>query len=510
VFDNGAVLRSTNNMPVGLSVILSNPKGRDVVCRVVGGRNLPSIKGYVEVEFLEPVNDFWGIHQDSGSVPVAPPESVSFAARETVVPRPPVIPRASGSSETSEKSVSGSLGSGPSFEDIPGLLTMPSSTGMRTSRPEPARPGPLKPGKDVSNYDLSESARPTSVANWRPQSTDQPTENYATSKVMEASPTSSSTSAPSHDFLSKGLMAYEQSEPSSSPTSGRMPLIAGVAALALVGVGAVVFLMHRGTAPVPVARTSVASPSSPPQPAVANTVPEPTQAPQEAAARTVTETQPQAQPVPVDSAQPATAISPALAVVTNPETTDSHSDPRNTRKSDKKPIVTKQPEPASSRQPAIANLKLASPSAPKQNLANPGEAAAPLTEIASTEALGGSAPAGLLTSAGRISNPPVAPPSAPAPAPAPAVKTVREPKLISSVRPVYPPTAKQSNIQGTVTVSATIDQSGKVISARALNGPLLLQQAAADSVKQWKYSPGLEDGKPATSRVIVNVEFRLN
>ena len=65
VFDNGAVLRSTNNMPVGQTVILSNPNGRDVVCRVVGGRNLPSVKGYVEVEFIEAVNDFWGIHQDA-------------------------------------------------------------------------------------------------------------------------------------------------------------------------------------------------------------------------------------------------------------------------------------------------------------------------------------------------------------------------------------------------------------------------------------------------------------
>src|SRR4029077_5815108 len=185
VFDNGAVLRSTNNLPIGQSVILSNPKGRDVVCRVVGGRNLPSIKGYVEVEFLEPVNDFWGIHQDSGSVPVAPPEAVSFAARESVVSQPPAIPRASGSSQTTEKSVSGSLGSGPSFEDIPGLLTMPSSAGMRASKPEPARPGSLKPAKDVSKYDLSESASPTSVANWRPPSADQPTEIDTISKAME-------------------------------------------------------------------------------------------------------------------------------------------------------------------------------------------------------------------------------------------------------------------------------------------------------------------------------------
>src|ERR1700680_2472029 len=45
VFDNGAVVRSTKNLPIGHTVIVSNPKGRDVVCRVVGGGNLQGEKG---------------------------------------------------------------------------------------------------------------------------------------------------------------------------------------------------------------------------------------------------------------------------------------------------------------------------------------------------------------------------------------------------------------------------------------------------------------------------------
>ena len=83
VFDNGAVLRTSNNLPIGQSVILSNANGRDVVCRVVGGRNLPNVKGYAEVEFLEPVKDFWCIHQgadSAGGGSVAPPlGSVRFS-----------------------------------------------------------------------------------------------------------------------------------------------------------------------------------------------------------------------------------------------------------------------------------------------------------------------------------------------------------------------------------------------------------------------------------------------
>jgi protein TonB len=239
----------------------------------------------------------------------------------------------------------------------------------------------------------------------------------------------------------------------------------------------------------------------------------------------------QAQPVaanpakPVDSAEavPAVITSPAISEAPTETRPDTIPDARNARRQEKKAVAAKQPEPPSTRRPLIPNLKMASPSAPNQNLAKLNDGAAPVTDIASTGPVGTVPPAGLLTSAGRISNPPAPPPPAlasanPAPAapvvstPAPvaAAKTVRDPKLISSTRPVYPATAKTTNIQGIVTVSASIDANGKVVSAKALSGPILLRQAAADAVSQWKYSPGLIDGKPAPSQVTVSVEFRMN
>jgi protein TonB len=84
------------------------------------------------------------------------------------------------------------------------------------------------------------------------------------------------------------------------------------------------------------------------------------------------------------------------------------------------------------------------------------------------------------------------------------------PKLISSVHVTYPPSAKQTGIQGTVTVAASVDESGNVSTAKALNGPLLLRQSAVDAVRQWKYSPGTADGRPVASQVTVAVEFKLN
>ena len=512
VFDNGAVLRSTNNLQIGRTVILSNPKGRDVVCRVVGGRNLPSVKGYVEIEFIEPVNDFWGIHQDVDPVAVATPPVSPLATREASVAPPlatPITPRAVTPLEASAKPSSVSLGSGPTFDDIAGIVSMPPPATMRDSKPVPARPGPEKITKEVSDYNLSEITDPTSVASWHSSAPELPAEKHATA-------------ATSRDFMSKGLMAYEQTSSSQSASNGRMPLIVGAAVLVLAGVGGGMYLMNRGTAPVPVAKAVAANqPSAPEPPVTKNRSPEPVEAPVDAADQRATQTQTHAQPVAVDQAQPMAAVAPVPAVVTGPATTDlrtdSLPDSKNARRQEKKAVVTKQPDLASSRRPAIQNLKMGSPNAPIQNHANVGEGSAPIAEIASTEAVGGSSPAGLLTSAGRTSNPPAPPaalaPAAPAPvalAPIAAAKTVSDPKLISSTRLTYPATAKQTNIQGTVTVSANIDENGKVVGAKALSGPLLLREAAVDSVKQWKYSPGLIDGKPAPSHVTVNVDFRLN
>jgi TonB family protein len=519
VFDNGAVLRSTNNMPIGQTVILSNSNGRDVVCRVVGGRNLPSVKGYVEVEFLEPVNDFWGIHRDGNPPAVAAPSAASPAHREVQAPPHPAPLRATSFVEAPAKPASVSLGRGPTFEDVPEIAGMSSSSATRESKTEPARPAPEKFSKDASDYNRSETASPTSLANWNSTPAELPVEKHAIAAMRDALSTTSP--APARDFLSKGLMAYEQPRSSSSGSNGRTPLIVGVAALVLAGVGAAVYVMRGKPTPVPVAKTAVVNQPSAPAPPAAKTAPNPAHPTLDAASPPATQAQPPAEPVAVEQAQPV-APAPVPAVVKSPATTDSRPDsrpePRNARREEKNTVVTKQPDLPSSRRPVIPNLKMGSPSAPNRNLANPGEGATPMTEIASTEAVGGVPAAGLLTSAGRTSNPPAPPPSvlpplvpAPsAPAPVATPKTASSPKMISSTRPVYPATARQSKVQGIVTVSASVDANGKVVSAKALSGPLLLQQAAVDSVKQWKYSPGMIDGKPAPSEVTVGVEFRMN
>lgn len=516
VFDNGAVLRSSGNLPVGQKIILSNAAGREVACRVASGHNLPSVKGYAEVEFLEPVSDFWRIHTESApaSSTVAPPSS--SVSRPAAAPPPPPL-RATPSLDSPAPS-SISLGRGPSFEDIPDSLISTSTTVVtREAKSEPAKPTPDKAAKGSSGYSHSELADPTSLASWDAQPAGLRADVQAIPMSGEAMSRPARGSAPTHDFLSSGLMAYEKPSSSGGAMEGRAPLLLGLAALILAGVGAVMFVMHRNAAPVPMAKNSVGnqSPASSAAPPTA-----PAEQPLDQAAReagdAAARAQVPAQPAAMEQDLPLSSFSPLPAVVRGPATTDAEprNDSRTAKRTEKSAAAGKQPQPAAARPAAIPNLKMATPSAPAPNLANAGDAAAPVTEMAAAESAGAVPSANLLTASGRTSTPPPAPAAAFAsanpPAPAAAFKTMRAAQLLSSARPVYPAAAKESSVQGTVTVSASIDAMGKVISAAAVSGPMMLRQAAADSVKLWKYSPALVDGKPAPTQVTVNVEFRLN
>lgn len=65
-------------------------------------------------------------------------------------------------------------------------------------------------------------------------------------------------------------------------------------------------------------------------------------------------------------------------------------------------------------------------------------------------------------------------------------------------------------MSGDVVVDALIDETGKVTSVKVVSGPVLLQQAAMETVRQWKYQPAMLDGKPVATHLSVTVRFRLN
>jgi protein TonB len=43
-----------------------------------------------------------------------------------------------------------------------------------------------------------------------------------------------------------------------------------------------------------------------------------------------------------------------------------------------------------------------------------------------------------------------------------------------------------------------------------VSGPPVLQQAAIDAVRQWRYKPYLLNGEPVEVETTIEVEFKLN
>jgi protein TonB len=99
--------------------------------------------------------------------------------------------------------------------------------------------------------------------------------------------------------------------------------------------------------------------------------------------------------------------------------------------------------------------------------------------------------------------------------PAPAVNPVvggmvQMARLTHEVPPVYPAIAKSTHVSGDVVVDALIDVNGSVKTAKVLSGPSMLQQAAIETVRQWKYEPARLDGQAVAMHLTVTVKFRLN
>lgn len=82
--------------------------------------------------------------------------------------------------------------------------------------------------------------------------------------------------------------------------------------------------------------------------------------------------------------------------------------------------------------------------------------------------------------------------------------------LINKVTPPYPVIAKTAGVQGTVVLQATISSGGTIENLRVISGPVMLQQAAIDAVKRWRYRPYLLNGVPVEVETTVSVDFRLN
>ena len=86
---------------------------------------------------------------------------------------------------------------------------------------------------------------------------------------------------------------------------------------------------------------------------------------------------------------------------------------------------------------------------------------------------------------------------------------VQSASLIRQVQPIYPPIAQDAQVTGTVVLKVTISTAGEVENLKVVSGPPMLQQAAMDAVKNWRYRPYLLNGDPVEVQTTVNVIFTL-
>ncbi len=147
------------------------------------------------------------------------------------------------------------------------------------------------------------------------------------------------------------------------------------------------------------------------------------------------------------------------------------------------------------KKPALGEVRLAAPSVNRTANSAPGGEAAPSIDASQPSS---GEPLGLSAS-----------PSKEPTAPLPIGGDVKSAKLLKSVPPIYPPTARSQRVGGDVKIDALIDVAGNVSTMKVISGPTLLHQAAMNAVKQWKYEPAKLDGNPTPMHLTVIVQFRL-
>jgi len=76
-------------------------------------------------------------------------------------------------------------------------------------------------------------------------------------------------------------------------------------------------------------------------------------------------------------------------------------------------------------------------------------------------------------------------------------------------QPTYPPVAKTTRTTGVVKVEVTVDENGEVAEVQKMSGPSMLQGAAKDAIRKWKFKPFVRDGQPVRATGFVNFNFAM-
>jgi TonB family protein len=513
----------------GQMMVLTNLKTRqDVICRVLKVRNNPNLQAYVEIEFTHPQPGYWGVFFPSDGPEFAPrtantvqplhlePEAKekpsSLPARPPVTPvvtmapqntapktpaasytAPPAKPESAfisiGSQEEVQVSAASTLNAkkAPALEivkdnraanvptnippNVPSVL--PKKTPVADFAPLPVEAAaPVSAGLSIAELQGDAQVAPVISASVTGAETEEQSQASVSAESSAASSRStfgtfgsSSVAAPTREMFGASLGVAAPTTSAGGTESGKnWILIAACATIAAVAAA--------GGAATSSAAVTTSAPAATSTPSVS-------------------------QNPPAQGSQPAqSAYVPPVA----PSNSDVSQASANTRANNTKPskaVVTDHTETSAAANTMAGTLS-ARPVVSQRGRTNQNEA--PTLDAAMTAPNIGGALPGMPGSSNALPPPPSAP--------ARVGGDLKEPKLISTIPPVYPQSARQASIDGDVVIHAVIDRSGNVAKADVISGPPMLRQAALTAVLRWKYAPSVLDGQPVSVETTVTVKFR--
>lgn len=82
--------------------------------------------------------------------------------------------------------------------------------------------------------------------------------------------------------------------------------------------------------------------------------------------------------------------------------------------------------------------------------------------------------------------------------------------VATPVKPVYPPLAEQTNVQGSVVLQLHVGKDGNIQDLQVVSGPDILADAAREAVRQWHFKPYMRDGNAVETEAQVTVKFSIS
>jgi len=96
--------------------------------------------------------------------------------------------------------------------------------------------------------------------------------------------------------------------------------------------------------------------------------------------------------------------------------------------------------------------------------------------------------------------------------PPPSKPVVIPPRLKTRVTPVYPPFARERDVEATVNIEVLVDATGSVREARVVSKPVGfgLEEAARQAALDSEWLPATRDGTPIPMRTTLQVRFQIS